>query len=67
MTDQTKISFENTEYAFAAKSDKELKQASFLFGIMGKAWLVNMGLKITPIAIKWAYTFYKNPDQANNF
>lgn len=59
MTDQTKISFENTEYAFAAKSDKELKHASFLFGIMGKAWLVNMGLKITPLAIKWGIPFTK--------
>ena len=59
MTDQTKISFDNTEYAFAAKSDKELKQANFLFGIMGKAWLVNLGLKITPIAIKWGIPFTK--------
>ena len=59
MTDQTKISFENTEYAFAAKSDKELKQANFLFGIMGKSWMVNLGLKITPIAIKWGIPFTK--------
>lgn len=59
MTDQTKISFDNTEYAFVAKSDKELKQASFLFGIMGKAWMVNLGLKITPIAIKWGIPFTK--------
>ena len=59
MTDQTKISFDNTEYAFAAKSDKELKQANFLFGAMGKPWLVNMGLKITPLAIKWGIPFTK--------
>lgn len=59
MTDQTKISFDNTEYAFAAKSDKELKQANFLFGIMGKSWMVNLGLKITPIAIKWGIPFTK--------
>ena len=59
MTDQTKISFDNTEYAFAAKSDAELKKANFLFGIMGKAWLVNMGLKITPLAIKWGIPFTK--------
>ena len=59
MTDQTKISFDNTEYAFAAKSDTELKKANFLFGIMGKAWLVNMGLKITPLAIKWGIPFTK--------
>jgi proline dehydrogenase len=59
MTEQTKISFENTEYAFAAKSNAELKQAHFLFGIMGKSWLVNMGLKITPLAIKWHIPFTK--------
>lgn len=59
MTEQTKISFENTEYAFAAKTDGELKKASFLFGVMGKEWLVNAGLKITPLAIKWNIPFTK--------
>ena len=53
MTDQTKISFENTEYAFAYKSDAELKKANFLFGFMGKPWLVNTALNLTPLAIKW--------------
>ncbi len=59
MNEPRNISFENTEYAFAAKSNKELKKASFLFGMMGKAWLVNAGLKITPIAIKWHIPFTK--------
>ncbi|MGB4845266.1 MAG: proline dehydrogenase family protein [Ferruginibacter sp.] len=59
MTEQTKISFDNTECAFAAKSNAELKKANFLFGIMGKAWLVNMALKITPLAIKWHIPFTK--------
>jgi proline dehydrogenase len=53
MNEPRNISFENTEYAFAAKSDKELKKANFLFSMMGKPWLVNAGLKITPLAIKW--------------
>jgi proline dehydrogenase len=53
MKEQKIISFENTEYAFAAKSDKELKRADFLFGVMGLPWLVNLVLKITPLAIKW--------------
>ena len=60
MTEQTKISFDNTEYAFAAKSDAELKKANFLFGVMGKAWLVNAGLTITPLAIKWGIPFTKS-------
>ncbi len=46
------ISFENTENAFSYKSDKELKQAQFLFSSMGYQWLVNMGTRITPWAIK---------------
>lgn len=59
MTDQTKISFENTEYAFEAKSNAELKKANFLFSIMGKPWLVNAALKITPVAINWHIPFTK--------
>lgn len=59
MTDQTKISFENTEYAFAYKSNAELKKANFLFGFMGKPWLVNTALKLTPLAIKWHLPFTK--------
>lgn len=53
------ISFDNTEYAFAYKTDKELKKARFLFSSMGKPWLVNFGLKVTPVAIKWHLPFTK--------
>lgn len=59
MTDQTKISFDNTAYAFAAKSDAELKQADFLFGLMGKPWLIKTALTLTPLAIKWGIPFTK--------
>ena len=59
MSLETFLLSDNTEYAFAAKSDAELKKANFLFGIMGKAWLVNMGLTITPLAIKWGIPFTK--------
>ncbi|MEO5943357.1 MAG: proline dehydrogenase family protein [Ferruginibacter sp.] len=54
------ISFDNTEYAFAYKSDKELKRADFLFSSMGKPFLVNMGLKLMPIAIKAHIPFTKS-------
>jgi proline dehydrogenase len=57
MNDKTAISFDNTACAFAAKSNKELKRAHFLFKAMGKSWLVNLGLKITPLAIKWHLPF----------
>jgi len=53
MNEPAPISFENTQSAFAAKSNEELKKANFLFAMMGKPWLVNAGLKITPVAIKW--------------
>jgi len=53
------ISFDNTEYAFDYKSDKELKKAHFLFKIMGTPALVNLGLKITPVAIKMHIPFTK--------
>jgi proline dehydrogenase len=53
------ISFDNTEYAFAYKKDKELKKAHFLFSSMGKPWLINLGLKVTPLAIQWNLPFTK--------
>lgn len=53
------ISFDNTEYAFAYKNEKELKKAKFLFSSMGKPWLVKLGLNITPAAIKLHIPFTK--------
>ncbi len=35
--------FSNTEIAFSHKSNSELKQTSWLFRMMNKAWLVNAG------------------------
>ena len=46
------ISFDNTENAFAYKSDKSLRKANFLFSSMGFGWLVNLGTRLTPWAIK---------------
>lgn len=46
------ISFDNTELAFAYKTDKELRKAKFLFSLMGIGWLVKTGTRITPWAIK---------------
>jgi len=47
------LSFENTEYAFAYKSDKELSRANFVFSMMRRSWLVNFGIKFLPSFIKW--------------
>ncbi|MEO6453814.1 MAG: proline dehydrogenase family protein [Ginsengibacter sp.] len=46
------ISFDNTEFAFDYKSDKELRKAQFLFSTMGIHWLVKLGTRLTPWAIK---------------
>ena len=46
------ISFDDTETAFAYKTNGELKKAKFLFYSMGKQWLVKLGLRITPWALK---------------
>ncbi len=46
------ISFDNTQKAFAYKSNKDLKKARFLFSSMGYQSLVKMGTSITPWLIK---------------
>jgi proline dehydrogenase len=46
------VSFDNTENAFAYKSERELKKAHFLFSSMGFQPLVKLGTRITPWAIK---------------
>jgi proline dehydrogenase len=47
------ISFDDTETAFAYKTDKDLKNAAFLFSSMAKTWLAKAGLWLTPIALKY--------------
>jgi len=46
------ISFDNTENAFAYRTDKELKSARFLFGTMGYSWFVHLGTRLTPFIMK---------------
>ncbi|MFZ6024935.1 MAG: proline dehydrogenase family protein [Bacteroidota bacterium] len=46
------ISFDNTENAFAYKSDKELKSAKFLFSTMDYPWFVQLGTRLTPFIMK---------------
>jgi proline dehydrogenase len=49
---QPPISFDNTEFAFKYKTNKQLKKARFLFSAMGKPWLVKLGTRLTPWAIR---------------
>ena len=53
------ISFNNTEKAFAYKTDDELKSAHFLFKLMGNATMVKIGLNLIPGAIKINFPFTK--------
>lgn len=46
------ISFDNTAIAFASKTDKELKRANFIFSMMGKPWLVQLGTRLAPWSIR---------------
>jgi len=46
------ISFDNTENAFAYKSDKELKQSRFLFNTMDYPFFVPIGTRLTPFLMK---------------
>src|SRR3954451_5368274 len=47
------VSFDNTEYAFAYKNNAALKKARFLFRSMGIGWMVKLGTRLTPLAMKW--------------
>jgi proline dehydrogenase len=49
------ISFDNTENAFAYKSDAELKKAKFLFSSMSYQTLVKLGTAVTPWLIKTGF------------
>ena len=46
------ISFDNTENAFAYKSNKHLKMARFLFKTMDNPVLIQLGVRLSPLAIK---------------
>ena len=46
------ISFDNTEFAFEYKSDRQLKKSRFLFSLMGKPWLVKLGTRLAPWSIR---------------
>ncbi|PZR22548.1 MAG: proline dehydrogenase [Citrobacter freundii] len=52
MNPHPQVSFDNTEFAFEYKKDKELKKARFLFSCMGKPWLVKFGTRFTPWAVR---------------
>lgn len=46
------ISFDNTQNAFAYKSNKDLRSAKYLFGFMGYPKLVQLGTRLVPAMLK---------------
>jgi len=54
------VDFSNTEVAFSHKSDKELKKAAWLFGLMNKHWLVGIGSKLGVAAIRMHLPFIES-------
>src|SRR5579859_3240648 len=46
------LSFDNTQVAFAYKSDKELKNARWLLKTMHYSWFVAVGTRLTPFIMK---------------
>lgn len=54
------LDFDNTEIAFNHLSDKELKKAAWLFGLMNKHWLVGIGSKLGIAAIRLHLPFVES-------
>lgn len=46
------LDFSNTEIAFERRTNSELWQMSWLFGLMNRSWLVSLGSKLTLLALK---------------
>ncbi|MCB0620976.1 MAG: proline dehydrogenase family protein [Saprospiraceae bacterium] len=51
------VDFSNTENAFVDKTDEELKKALWLFKMMNKRWLVEIGSKVGLAAIRMRLPF----------
>ncbi len=47
-----RLSFNNTQTAFAYKTNKELQAGRFLFGTMNYSWFAAIGVRLTPFLMK---------------
>lgn len=52
-----KLDFSNTEVAFSDKSNAELRKGYWLFKMMNKPWLVNLGTKLGIPAVRMGFPF----------
>ena len=46
------LSLNNTENAFAYKSNKDLRKAKWLFSVIQNPWIVSLGTRLTPVLMK---------------
>lgn len=49
----TAFSFNDTNTGFSHKTDRQLKKSKLLFALMNKSLLVKIGVRITPLMIRW--------------
>jgi proline dehydrogenase len=54
------FSFNDTEHAFAYKSNAELLKAKWLFSVMGNPFLLSLGLRLTPLLVKIRFPFFNS-------
>lgn len=59
LEDMANVSFDNTEIAFAYKTNKALKKARFLYSTMSYPFFVPLSTRITPLLIKGRLPFIK--------
>lgn len=52
-----RLNFDNTEIAFADKSNKDLKKTEWLFSMINKSWLVKIGASLANFSIKLKLPF----------
>ncbi len=61
------LDFSNTKIAFSNKSDKALNKAAWLFSMMNKPWLVDIGSSLGLLALKLRLPFVKSIIKATIF
>lgn len=52
LTEARPVSFENTSIAFSSQSDFKLRKTYWLFALMNRGWLVNLGTFFIKIALR---------------
>ncbi len=54
------VDFTDTQVAFSHKSDENLRKTAWLFGLMNRPWLVDIGAKVGLAAIKMRLPFVES-------